>query len=70
MSIILPAGQFEPGNTVLCLEENRLELIKLEGLLSNTKAFARYAFSHIGTDPVNSEEIVDSLKRLLNENNR
>lgn len=64
-SIIVPAGQFECGTTLVANDGNSLNLYKLENLLESTRAFSRFSFNAVELDEPASERIVESLKALL-----
>lgn len=64
-SLILPAGLYESGNAVLLNDGDTLQILRLESLMENTRAFVRFTFKQFDVDDQLSEEIVASLKRLL-----
>jgi len=66
-SIIVPAGQFECGTTLVVNDDEVLKLYRLEGLLESTRAFTRFSFKPVKLDQRASDRIVNSLKALLHQ---
>jgi hypothetical protein len=66
-SIIVPAGQFECGTTLVVNDSKALKLYRLESLLESTRAFSRFRFKPVELDQQASDRIVNSLKALLRQ---
>lgn len=66
-SIIVPAGQFECGVTLVTNDSESLRLFKLEAFLENTRAFSRFKCKQIELNQQATENIVKSLKTLLGQ---
>ncbi len=66
-SVIVPAGQFESKTTLVVNNDENLQLYRLENLIESTRAFSRYKYKPLELDRQASEAVVNSLKRLLHE---
>ena len=66
-SIIVPAGQFECGTTLVVNDSEALKLYKLESVLESTRAFSRFSFKPVELDQQASGRVVNSLKALLRQ---
>ena len=66
-SLIVPAGFYESGNTVLLNDGDTLQILRLESLMENTRAFSRFTYKHFDVDCRLSEELGASLKRMLRD---
>ena len=66
-SIIVPAGQFECGTTLVVNDGEVLKLYRLETLVESTRAFSRFKFKPVEMDQQASDRIVGSLKALLRQ---
>jgi hypothetical protein len=67
LSIVVPAGLFTFGQTLLLNDGDRLRCIKLENIIENTRAFSQFGFSWLdGNGPAQSN-IISSLKQLLKD---
>ncbi len=66
-SIIVPAGQFECGVTLIANDNESLKLYKLDSLLESTRGFSRFKIEPVEQDRKTSDLIVKSLKTLLQQ---
>jgi hypothetical protein len=55
------------GQTLLANHGDRLECIKLEHIVENTRTFSRFSFSRPGADGPSQKDIIMSLKQLLKD---